>query len=152
MPWLTPGDNGIVDAERFRCAMLELLFAGTVGINFWSDRYWDGEVLLGYNQAVRAVQPVEDVIALGRPFDGIRTTSPGRGVAMATDEIIAMLVSDYDSPHSGSVEVTLTLPWKCEAKDAETGAELGVLEPGEGTLRVPLTGHWSSVVTLKRLR
>jgi hypothetical protein len=152
MPWLTPGDNGIVDAERFRCAMLELFFAGTIGINFWSDRYWDGEVLLGYNQAVRAVQPVEDVITLGHPFTGVSTSAPGRTVAMATDDVITVLAADYDSQTPGALDVEIVLPWKCEAKDAETGNDLGALDAGKRNLRVPLGSHRSTVLQFRRSR
>jgi hypothetical protein len=71
---------------------------------------------------------------------------------MATDELIAVLVADYDSPNCDAIDLELLLPWKCEARDAETGKELGAFEAGKCTLRVPLSGHRSSVVTLRRSR
>jgi hypothetical protein len=131
--------------------MLELLMAGSVGINFWSDRYWDGEVLLGYNQAVRAVSAAEDTIVSGKPFDSVTTTAPVRILAMADDSVIAILVADYESLSPQALTINLDLPWKCEASESESGSKLGVLAAGRCSLEVPLNGHRSAIAMLKRL-
>ena len=151
LPWMTPGDAGLLDAEDFRCAMLELLMAGSIGINFWSDRYWDGEVLLGYNQAVRAVSAAEDAIVSGKPFNALTTTAPVRTLAMSNDSVIAILVADYESLSPQALTINLDLPWKCEASESERGSKLGVLAAGRCSLEVPLNGHRSAIAILKRL-
>ena len=151
VPWMTPGDFGLLDAERFRCAVLELLLAGSVGVNFWSDRYWDGEVLLGYNQAVRAVWAAEDTVMLGKPFGAVASIPPVRTLAMINGDNIAILVADYESLNPEVLNISLDLPWRSEATDSETGLKLGALAAGKCSLQVPLHGHRSSVVILHRV-
>ena len=80
LPYLTPGDAGAFTGEALRCAMLECFLNGARGIHFWSDRYWDGEYLVAYNQAVRAVAPIEDIIVDGKLYDGAKAEAPARSV------------------------------------------------------------------------
>ena len=149
LPWITPGDSGAFTAEALRCAMLECFLNGSRGIHFWSNRYWDGEYFLGYNQAVRAVAPVEDLIMDGSLYDGAQVERPARVSGMIRDKDIALLVGEYHGSDPVTLNVTLEVPANSDVIDAETGRKLGELSAGKQSLPVKLDTHRSRVLLIR---
>src|SRR5699024_575137 len=79
LPWITPGDAGTFPGRAFKWALLECYTNGARGVWFWSSRVWDSEDLIAYNQVVRAIAPVQDVITKGRPTGNLAVVmGPGR--------------------------------------------------------------------------
>jgi len=148
--WLSPGDSGIVDAERLRCAILESLFGGSIGVLFWSDRYWDSESLLGLSQAVRAAKAAENTIADGKPSMAVRAVSDARVLAMETPDEIAALVADYERELGNGVELMVTVPWPAKVIEAESAREISRLEAGTSKVTVPPGSHRSAVLVIRR--
>lgn len=149
LPWLTPGDAGVFTAEALRCAMLECFLNGSRGIHFWSNRYWDGECFLGYNQAVRAVAAAEDIIVDGNLYQGAKVDRPARVSGMVCGRDVALLVGEYYGRDPVTVTVTLEVPAASDVIDAETGQKLGQLAAGKQALPVKLNTHRSRVVLIK---
>ncbi|MBM4049890.1 MAG: hypothetical protein FJ279_32745 [Planctomycetes bacterium] len=150
LPWLTPGDAGAFPGEALRCAMLECFLNGARGIHFWSSRYWDTEYLVAYNQAVRAVAAVEDIIVDGTLYDGAKAEPPARVSGMIRGNDLALLVGEYYGSTPTTVNVTLAVPAASEVVDAETGTKLGEVEAGQARkLEVKLGEHRSRVLWLR---
>ncbi len=78
LPWLTPGDSGTFSGETLRCALLECFANGARGINYWSGRVWDSEMLVGYSDAIRAAGKVENLIVQGELIEGAEVVGIGR--------------------------------------------------------------------------
>ena len=148
--WLSPGDSGIVDAERLRCAILESLFGGSIGVLFWSDRYWDGESLLGVAQAVRAAKAAENTIADGKPSMAVKAASDARVLALETPNEIVALVADYAGSLGNRVDVMITVPWPANVVEAESAREICRLGSGTNKVTVELGGHRSAVLVVRR--
>lgn len=148
LPWLSPGDAGVFTAEALRCAMLECFLNGSRGIHFWSNRYWDGESFLGYNQAVRAVAAAEDIIIDGQLYDAVSVAPPARVSAMIRGNDLALLVGEYYGHEPVTLLVTLEVPAASVVTDAETGERLGQLAAGQQTIAVSLGEHRSRVLLL----
>lgn len=149
LPWLTPGDAGAFTAEALRCAMLECFLNGSRGVHFWSNRYWDGEYLLGYNQAVREVAAVEDIIVDGALFTKAQVPPGARVSGMIRGNDIALLVGQYQSDSPMTVTVTLDVPAACDVVETLSGQKVGELTAGEQQLPVKLEGHRSKVLLLR---
>lgn len=149
LPWLTPGDSGAFTAEALRCAMLECFLNGSRGIHFWSNRYWDGEYFLGYNQAVRAVAAVEDIIVDGQLYERATVDRPAQVSGMVGGNDIALLVAEYYGSAPVTVAVNLQVPAASDVVDAETGRKLGALAAGTRTLAVKLDEHRSRVLWIR---
>ncbi|MCE5228093.1 hypothetical protein LLG95_00660, partial [bacterium] len=71
MPWLTPGDAGTFPGEMFTWALMECYANGSRGVNFWSSRMWDPELLDAHARATKMVAPVENVIIDGDLVKGV---------------------------------------------------------------------------------
>jgi hypothetical protein len=149
LPWLSPGDAGAFTAEALRCAMLECFLNGARGVHFWSSRYWDGEYFLGYNQAVRAVAAVEDIIIDGQLYAQARVERPARVSGMVRGNDLALLVGEYYGTGPVTVQVTLEVPVASDVLDAESGRELAELAAGRQTLAVDLDAHRSRVLWVR---
>lgn len=149
LPWLTPGDAGAFTAEALRCAMLECFLNGSRGIHFWSNRYWDGEYLLGYNQAVREVAAVEDIIVDGALFTKAQVAPPARVSGMIRGNDIALLVGQYETETPVTVAVTLEVPVACDVVETLFGQKVGELKAGQQQLPVKLERHRSKVLLLR---
>jgi hypothetical protein len=149
LPWLSPGDAGAFTAEALRCAMLECFLNGSRGIHFWSNRYWDGEYFLGYNQAARAVAAVEDIIMDGQLYEQASAPRPARVSGMVRGKDIALLVGEYYGTAPATVPVTLEVPAPSAVIDAESGQAIGELAAGKQTLNVSLDEHRSRVLWLR---
>lgn len=149
LPWLTPGDAGSFTAEDLRCAMLECFLNGSRGIHFWSSRYWDGEYLLAYNQAVREVAPVEDIIVDGALYDRAQVAPPARVSGMIRGNDIALLVADYTAAAPKPVTVTLQVPAVADVVRSISSQKLCDVKAGQQTICVPLGEHRSSVILIR---
>jgi len=149
LPWLTPGDAGAFTAEALRCAMLECFLNGSRGIHFWSSRYWDGEYLLGYNEAVRTVAAIEDIIVDGDLYGEAAVERPARVSGMRRGDDIALLVGHYYGSNPVTVQVTLDVPAASDVVDTESGQTIGELAAGTQTLAVKLEEHRSRVLWVR---
>ena len=148
IPWLTPGDSGTFSAETLRSAVLECFANGARGINYWSGRVWDSEMLVGYSNAIRAVGKVEDLIIAGELIEGAEVTGIGRVRGVAHDGEMMVVVSDYLRAGNGEIVVTLPVAEAATAVDLETGAEVGTVKPGE-PFTVSLEGACSRVLHIR---
>ena len=138
LPWISPGDAGTFDGERFRYALLECFCNGARGMNFWSGRVWDSEILAAYSRVIRNLLPVEDLLLAGEPLEGAEVQGAGRISGVVADGEMVVLVADYYQDAGGAVTVTLPVDAAMTATDLDTGETLTVV--ADGTLRVPLEG------------
>ncbi len=136
LPWLSPGDAGTFDGERFRYALLECFCNGSRGMNFWSNRVWDAENMAAYSRAIRNLVPVEDILLAGELLEGAQLQTPGRISGVVSGDEMVVLVADYLREADGSVTVTLPVDGAMTATDLDTGEELRIGANGE--LTVPL--------------
>lgn len=134
LPWITPGDAGTFDGERFRYALLECFANGARGMNFWSGRVWDAENLAAYSRAIRNIEPVEDIILAGELLEGARVQGEGRVSGVTADGEMVILVADYHQDAGGHVTVTLPVDGVMTATDLDTGEELRVGADGQLTV------------------
>ncbi|MFC1715252.1 hypothetical protein ACFL6S_16405 [Candidatus Poribacteria bacterium] len=137
IPWITPGDAGTFSGERFRYALLECFANGARGMNFWSNRVWDAELLAAYARVIRSVAPVEDLIISGELLEGGEIKKTGRISGVVSGDEMLVLVSDY--PGTGPTESSIRLPVKskCIVTDLDTGEEMGDISADEW-LTIPL--------------
>lgn len=138
LPWLSPGDAGTFDGERFRYGLLECFCNGARGMNFWSGRVWDAELLAAYSRTIRNLQPVEEILLNGDLLEGAELRTPGRISGVTADGEMVILVADYRGEAGGPVIVTLPVEGAMTATDLDTGDALPVSAAGE--LVVPLEG------------
>ncbi len=138
LPWISPGDAGTFDGERFRYALLECFCNGARGMNFWSGRVWDTEILVAYSRVIRNLVPVEDLLLAGELLEGAEVQGPGRISGVVADGEMVVLVADYYQDAGGAVTVKLPVDAAMTATDLDTGETLTVA--ADGTLRVPLEG------------
>lgn len=139
MPWLSPGDGGTFDGERFRYALLECFCNGSRGMNFWSNRVWDAENLAAYSRTIRNLVPVEDILLSGDLLEGAQVQNAGRISGVTADGEMVILVADYHQEAGGAVTVKLPVDGAMTATDLDTGEEIRVGADGE--LVVPLEGE-----------
>jgi len=138
LPWISPGDAGTFDGERFRYALLECFCNGSRGINFWSGRVWGAENLAAYSRVIRNLQPVEDILLTGDLLEGAGVQSAGRISGVVADGAMVILVADYRQEADGTVRVTLPVDGPKTATDLDTDEDLPVT--AGGGLTVPLEG------------
>jgi len=131
LPWITPGDAGVFTGEALHDVLLECFANGARGINYWSGRVWDTEMMLAYSDVIRAVGQVEDLIIAGELLEGAEVTGTGRVRGVVDGDEMMVLVSDYERAGNGEVVVTLPVKRASTAVDLETGAEIGTVKPGE---------------------
>jgi hypothetical protein len=148
LPWITPGDAGTFPGEAFYYALLEVLCNGSRGVNFWSSRVWDADLLAAYARAIRAVAPVEDILIDGEPFlpevDGA-----GRVSGIRRGDDIVLLVADYYGDTDGAVRVKLDLPKRMRALDLDRKVEIGTVEAGPQVLSVKLEAESARVLWVR---
>ncbi|MGI5819580.1 MAG: hypothetical protein ACOX9R_15930 [Armatimonadota bacterium] len=147
LPWITPGDAGTFDGERFRYALLECFCNGARGMNFWSGRVWDAELLAAYSRVIRNLQPVEDLLISGELLEGAELRTAGRISGVTADGEMVILVADYHQEAGGAVTVTLPTALAMTATDLDTGETLEVSAAGE--LTVPLEGVRARVLHVR---
>lgn len=137
IPWITPGDAGTFSGESFRYALLECFANGARGVNFWSNRVWDAELLAAYARVIRSIAPVEELIISGELLKDAEIQEPGRISGLVNGDEMLLLVADY--LRSGPTELSIRLPIKktCIVTDLDSGEEVGKIAPGE-SLAVPL--------------
>ena len=147
LPWISPGDAGTFPGDALYYALLECFVNGSRGVNFWSGRVWDGEYLAAYARAIRAVQPVEDIIVDGDLFlpevDG-----KGRVSGMRRGEDIVLLVADYYGTAGGAVNVKLNFLQSMQILDLDQNKEIGISVSGPRTLRVDLGSDSAKLLLL----
>ncbi len=147
LPWISPGDAGAFDGERFRYALLECFCNGSRGMNFWSGRVWDPELLAAYSRVIRNLQPVEDLLLKGELLDGAQVQGAGRISGVTANGEMVLLIADYTNEAGGAVTVTLPVDGAMTATDLDTGETLAVA--ANGTLTVPLEGVRARVLHVK---
>jgi len=148
LPWITPGDAGTFPGEAFYHALLEVFCNGSRGVNFWSSRVWDGDLLAAYARAVRAVAPVEDILIDGQPFLP-EVEGPGRVSGMRLGDEIVLLVADYHGVTDGTVRVKLDVPQPVTVTDLDRREEISRLEAGPQVLAVDLQDETVKVLRLR---
>jgi hypothetical protein len=143
MPWNTPGDAGTFSGDDFMWSLLENYANGARGIWFWSSRMWDAEDLIAYNKVIRAIAPVEDVIAKGDLVgDAATVQGAGRVSGMKLGSRMMLLVADYFGKSDGAVKVQFNLPAKSSLRDLFTGRIVNASLPaGAQTISIPLNGE-----------
>ncbi|MGD9497285.1 MAG: hypothetical protein AB7Y46_13380 [Armatimonadota bacterium] len=146
--WLTPGDAGTFSGERFRYALLECFANGARGMQFWSGRVWDAELLAAYARVIRNLAPVEDVLADGELLEGAQVQGAGRISGVVAGGEMVILVADYLGETEGTVTVTLPVAGAMTATDLDTGETLQVA--ADGTLAVPLGGEMARLLHVRR--
>jgi len=137
LPWISPGDAGTFDGERFRYALLECFCNGSRGMNFWSGRVWDAENLAAYARTIRNLQPVEDLLLSADLLEGAEVQGAGRISGVTAGGEMVILVADYYQDADGAVTVTLPVDGAMTATDLDTGEELSVT--ADGVLTVPVS-------------
>lgn len=149
MPWLGNGDFGTFSGDMFCHALLECFCNGSVGVNLYSNRVLDADLLAGFARAIRAVAPVEDILVDGIPFDA-EVIGPGRVSGMRLGEEIVLLVADYYGDGDGSVTVKLPLASRMRVFDLDRARALGPAGPGEVvSLRVELDDQRARILHLQ---
>jgi len=137
IPWISPGDAGTFSGERFRHALLECFANGARGMNFWSNRVWDAELLAAYARVIRSIAPVEDLIISGKLLEGAKIQSPGRISGLVNGNEMLVLVADYLGSGKTKLDIELPVTGKCIVTDLDTGEELGIIDTDK-TLTIPL--------------
>jgi len=148
LPWLTPGDAGTFSGEAFYCALLECFCNGSRGVNFWSGRVWDADLLAGYARAIRAVTPVEDVFVDGELFLP-EVEGKGRVSGMRDGDDIVLLVADYYGDTDGTVTVRLKLDKPMRVLDLDRKEEVGQVAAGETDFAVELGEERAGILHLR---
>lgn len=148
LPWITPGDAGTFSGEEFYYALLECFCNGARGINFWSGRVWDADLLAAYARAIRAIAPVEDIVVNGQLFLP-ELVGKGRVSGVKHGSRIVLLVADYHGDTSGSVRVRLNLPKSMRVSDLDGGQELGEIPAGPTIYEVKLGGQKARILYLR---
>jgi hypothetical protein len=141
-PWITPDDAGTFPGDAFQWTLLECYTNGADGIWFWSERVWDAEDLIAYNRVIRAIAPVEDVIADGQLVGNMATVqSPGRLSGMKLGNRMVLLAADYEHKSNGTLQLHLDLQAKSALYDLFTGKVLlENLPAGKNDISLPLNG------------
>jgi uncharacterized protein (TIGR03437 family) len=137
LPWISPGDAGTFPGQAFYYALLECLVNGSRGVNLWSSRVWDADLLAAYARAIRAVQPVEDILVDGAPFLP-QVAGAGRVSGMQLNNEVVLLVADYYGTTGGAVGINLSFPQPMRMFDLDKNAEIGILPGGPQVLQVNL--------------
>jgi hypothetical protein len=137
LPWITPGDAGTFSGEVFYYTLLECFCNGSRGVNFWSGRVWDADLLAAYARAIRAVAPVEDVLVDGDLFPP-EVRGLGRASGMRGGDDIVLLVADYHGDTDGIVTIRLKLDKPVRVLDLDREEELGQVNAGESDFAVEL--------------
>ena len=149
LPWITPGDSGTVSADQIRQAVLESVMNGALGVQFWSERYWDGETILGLHRALRALQPVEQSLLNGAPSNAVTGQGWARIASVQTSDEIVTLVS-RDVSGNELEEIRVQLSWPATVDDPETGEILGTLEVGERLLPVNIGDSMARIIRFRK--
>ncbi len=137
IPWITPGDSGTFSGERFRYALLECFANGARGMNFWSNRVLDAELMAAYARVIRDIAPVEDIIISGELLEGAEIQSPGRISGVVSGDEMLVLVADYQGTGTTELRIKLPVKSKCIVTDLDTGQEVGDISADEW-LAIPL--------------
>ncbi len=145
IPWITPGDAGTFSGERFRYALLECFANGARGVNFWSNRVWDTELMAAYARVLRDIAPVEDIVISGKLLEGAEIESPGRISGVVSGDEMMVLVADYLRVSPTELDIKLPVKSKCIVTDLDTREEVGEISNDEW-LTIPL--HTERVLLL----
>ncbi len=145
IPWITPGDAGTFSGERFRYALLECFANGARGVNFWSNRVWDTELMAAYARVLRDIAPVEDIVISGKLLEGAEIESPGRISGVVSGDKMMVLVADYLRASPTELDIKLPVKSKCIVTDLDTREEVGEISNDEW-LTIPL--HTERVLLL----
>jgi hypothetical protein len=131
IPWITPGNAGTFSGKRFRYALLECFANGARGVNFWSNRVWDAELMAAYARVIRNIGPVEDLIISGKLLEDAQIESPGRISGVVSGNEMLALAADYLG--TGPTELDIRLPVKstCVVTDLDTREKLGDISNGK---------------------
>ncbi len=148
LPWITPGDAGTFSGEVFFYALLECFCNGSRGVNFWSGRVWDADLLASYARAIRAVAPVEDVLVDGDLFPP-EVEGEGRVSGMRDGDDVVLLVADYHGDTDGTVTVRLKLDKPRRVLDLDRKEEVGQVEAGETEFAVDLGEERARILHLR---
>ena len=153
IPWLTPGDANPIPGEAFKWSLLESYCNGARGVYFWSRNCWDGENLLAYSNAIRAIAPAEDIIMDGQLINNEASVeSPGHLSGMKNSNAMVLLISDYEKKSSGTLTLHLKLAAPSQICDLENG-EIVVkkADAGNQTISVSLQGKRARLLEIKPL-
>jgi hypothetical protein len=143
IPWLTPGDADPIPAEAFQWSLLESYCNGARGVYFWSRNCWDGENLLAYSNAIRAITPAEDIVMDGQLInDEASVESPGHLSGMKKGNSMVLLISDYEKQSSGTLTLHLNISIPSKMIDLQNGKVIEQkLHAGKNTVEINLAGN-----------
>ena len=143
IPWLTPGDADPILGEAFKWSLLESYCNDARGVYFWSRNCWDGENLLAYSNAIRAITPAEDIIRDGQLINDEATVeSPGHLSGMKKANSMVLLISDYMKQSSGTLILHLNISVPSKMIDLQNGKVIEQkLHAGKNTVEINLAGN-----------
>jgi hypothetical protein len=130
IPWITPGNAGTFSGQRFRYALLECFANGARGVNFWSNKIWDAELMAAYARVIRSIAPVEGLIISGKLLDGAEIESPGRISGVVSGNEMLVLAADYLGAGPTELDIKLTVKSTCIVTDLDTREKLGHVSNG----------------------
>jgi len=149
LPWLGTGDFGTFSGETFYYALLECFCNGSRGVNLFSNRTTDADLLAGYARAIRAVAPVEDILVDGELFNA-SVAGPGQVSGMKHRREIVILAADYFGDSDGTVKVKVSLEMPMRVFDLDKKVELSMMAAGKDViLNVPLGKDRAKVLYLR---
>jgi len=153
IPWLTPGDGNPIPGEAFKWSILESYCNGARGVYFWSRNCWDGENLLAYSNAIRAITPVENIIMDGQLIaDEASVESPGHLSGMKNGNSMVLLISDYEKKSFGTLTLHLKLSAPSQVCDLQSGETLvSKVDAGSQMVSIPLQGKRARLLEIKPL-
>jgi hypothetical protein len=151
IPWLTPGDANPIPAEAFKWSILESYCNGARGVYFWSRNCWDGENLLAYSNAIRAIAPAEDIIMDGQLINNEASAeAPGHLSGMKNGNAMVLLISDYMKKSSGTLTLNLNISVPSKLIDLQNGKVIEQnLHVGKNIVEVNLEENRARLLEVK---
>jgi hypothetical protein len=148
IPWITPGNAGTFSGQRFRYALLECFANGARGVNFWSNKIWDAELMAAYARVIRNIAQVEDLIISGKLLEGAEIESPGRISGVASGNEMLVLAADYLGTGPTELDIRLPVKSRCVVTDLDTREKLGDISSGKW-LTIPLATERARLLHVK---
>ena len=136
IPWLTPATYGDFLARKVRDEALEAFVIGCKGVTYYRFAEFNAEKFARLGEAFRWIQPYEDVVADGKPLEGLRVVE-GPDHAMVkglSDGKRALILVSYYRQYlnSGPFTVEIELPSAVRGRvvEVDSGHPMRLAEDG----------------------